>query len=72
MSIDQTLEDIFSQLDPQQFYRANRQYILARGAVKDVSLWFNGRLSVNLLVKTPERIVVSRLNSRDFKDWLSG
>lgn len=69
--IDQNLEEISSQLDPRQFFRANRQYIVARGAVKDVSLWFNGRLSVNLTVKTPERILVSRVHSREFKEWIT-
>ena len=69
--IDQTLEDLYSQLNPRQFYRANRQYIVARSAVQDVSVWFNGRLSVNLTVKTPDRILVSRLNSKEFKDWIT-
>lgn len=70
--LEQTLEEIYSQLDPKQFYRANRQYIIARESVKDVSIWFNGRLSVNLTVKTPDRILISRLNSREFKDWFTG
>lgn len=68
--VPQTLEEIYSQLDPARFYRANRQYIVSRDAVKDLSLWFNGRLSVNLTVRTPERIIVSRLNAKDFKNWL--
>ena len=69
--IAQTLDELHSQLDPRQFYRANRQYIVARDAVRDVSIWFNGRLSVNLSVKTPERILVSRTNAREFKEWIT-
>ena len=69
--IEQTLEELASQLDSRQFYRANRQYIVSRSAVKDISLWFNGRLSVNLTVKTPDRILVSRLNVKEFKEWLT-
>ena len=69
--IDQTLDEIYSQLDPNQFYRANRQYIISRNSVQDVTLWFNGRLSVNLTVKAPERILVSRINAKEFKAWIT-
>mgnify|MGYP003623512864 FL=1 len=70
--IDQTLDELCSLLDPAQFYRANRQFIVARDAVKDVSFWFNGRLAVNLSVKTPDRILVSRQNAREYKDGFTG
>lgn len=69
--MEQTLDDLYSQLDPRQFFRANRQYIVARNAVSDISLWFNGRLQLNLSVKTPERIFISRLNAKAFKMWLT-
>lgn len=69
--IDRPLDELCSMLDPHDFYRANRQYIISRDSVNDISLWFNGRLSVNLSVKTPEKIVVSRANAGDFKKWIS-
>ncbi len=69
--IDQNLEEINSLLNPHDFYRANRQYIISRKAVQDISLWFNGRLSVNLTIKTPDRILVSRQNVKEFKEWLT-
>lgn len=69
--IDRPLDELYSMLDPHNFYRANRQYIISRDSVRDLSLWFNGRLSVNLTVKTPEKIVVSRANAADFKKWVS-
>lgn len=68
--LEKTLDELFSLLDPYQFYRANRQYIVSRDAVKDASIWFNGRLSLNLTEKTPERIIVSRANVKELKDWL--
>ena len=70
--IDRTLDELFSMLDPQNFFRANRQYIISRTSVRDISLWFNGRLSVNLTVKTTGKIVVSRANAADFKKWIAG
>lgn len=71
ITVDQSLDELCSQLDPQRFYRANRQYIVARNAVRDISLWFNGRLSLNLTVKTPERVFVSRANAPGFKRWMT-
>ena len=50
--------------------RANRQFIIARKAIKDVSLWFGSRLSVNLLLPVPERIVISKNKTPLFKKWI--
>jgi two-component system LytT family response regulator len=71
-TLDQTLDDLMLQLDPSQFFRANRQYIIARRAVKDISIWFGGKLSVNLTVETPERIIVSKAKAGEVKEWLAG
>ena len=48
--LDTSLEDIASQLDPQLFFRANRQFIVARKAIKDISVWFGSKVSINLFV----------------------
>lgn len=68
--IDRSLESIADSLNPKDFIRANRQYIIARKAIKDVDFWFGSRLSVNMIVKIPERIVVSKLKTARFKEWL--
>ena len=54
--IDKTLEALQSMLSEQNFFRANRQFIISRKAVKDISIWFGSRLSLNLTVEIPERI----------------
>ncbi len=70
--IENTLDEISDMLDPDDFFRANRQYIISREAVKDVDLWFNGRLSLNLIVGTPEKVVLSKARVPEFKSWFSG
>lgn len=67
--IDKPLDAIFSQLDPKQFFRANRQYIISHGAVADISLWPLSKLHVSLTVPTPEKIIISRARVSEFKDW---
>ncbi len=68
-SMDVSLDELLRQLNPSLFYRANRQYIVSHRAITDLSIWFNGRLSVNLSVPTPERILVSRPRATEFKEW---
>ncbi|MCL1942765.1 MAG: LytTR family DNA-binding domain-containing protein [Candidatus Azobacteroides sp.] len=70
--LDQTLDLLSEQLNPECFFRANRQYIIAHKAVKDASFWFAGKLSVNLTVPVPEKIVVSKAKVGEFKKWLAG
>lgn len=68
--IDRSLESISESLNPHEFTRANRQFIVARNAIKDVNFWFGSRLSVNLSVKIPEKIIISKLKASKFKEWL--
>lgn len=65
------LDELSRQLDPKAFYRANRQFIIAKGAVTDITTWFGYRIVVNLCVPVPERIIVSRTHVQDFKKWLT-
>jgi DNA-binding LytR/AlgR family response regulator len=58
--LDQVLDELTDRLDPKMFYRANRQFIIARNAVKDIDHWFQSRLSVNLTVPVSEKILISR------------
>ena len=65
----QSLDELAEQLDPALFFRANRQFLISKKAVKDISLWFNGRLAVNLKVPFKERIIISKAKVSEFKDW---
>ena len=69
--LNQTLDDIMAQLDPEVFFRANRQFIISRAAVKDISIWFGNKLSINLLVSVPEKIIVSKARVGEFKSWFA-
>lgn len=68
--LNHTLDEVMNQLDPELFFKANRQYIVARSAIKDISIWFGGKLLLNLFVDTPEKIVVSKAKASELKTWL--
>jgi DNA-binding LytR/AlgR family response regulator len=69
---DFTLDELVKMLNPQDFFRANRQFIVARNAIKDIDLWFNNRLSVNLNVPVTEKILISKARIPEFKNWFGG
>jgi DNA-binding LytR/AlgR family response regulator len=68
--VDKTLETLCQQLDGERFFRANRQFIVSRKAVKDIAVWFGSRLALNLQIETPERIIISKARVPEFKRWL--
>lgn len=65
----QTLDELAEQLNPRQFFRANRQYIIAHKAVTGVSLWFGGRMVLQLTPPTEEKVIISKAHVSAFKDW---
>lgn len=69
ISMDMPLDSIMERLDPSRFYRANRQYIVAYRAIKEISVWPIGKLVLTLTVTTPDRIVVSKAKVPEFKAW---
>ncbi len=68
--MDKTLEMFQTLLPEEAFFRANRQFIVARRAVREIGVWPGGRLTVQLGVDTPEKIVVSKARVPEFKQWL--
>ena len=68
--VEGTLESLYGELGGEHFFRANRQFIISRKAIKDISVWFGSRLALNLSVEVPERIIISKARAAEFKSWL--
>jgi DNA-binding LytR/AlgR family response regulator len=65
-SLDQ-LEDL---LDPAQFFRINRKFIVAFSAISDIISYSNSRLKIKLNSNESDDLIVSREKVQDFKKWL--
>lgn len=65
-----TLEQILSNLNPEEFIRANKQFIIARDSIRHISVWLDNRLLVQLDVETPEKVYVSKNRAAGFKGWM--
>lgn len=70
-TVNKTLDDVH-QLVGNLMYRANRQYLIARGAVSNVSQYLARKVSINLNVAFEDVITVSKEKVSDFLEWLEG
>lgn len=67
--LQQNMEELEQQLNPKQFFRANRQFIINIEAVVQILNYFNGKLKVLLKNSTVE-IIISRDKSAALKSWM--
>lgn len=65
-----SLEELEKILDPEMFYRANRQFIINRSAIVNIERYFSRKLITKLNVETPETIVISKAKASDFLKWM--
>lgn len=72
LPLDKTLETLSGMLSEEEFFRANRQFIVSRRAIRDITVWFGSRLSLNLTIDTPEKIIISKARVPEFKRWFTG
>jgi len=68
--LDYTLEQLEGELNPQLFYRLNRQIITHVDAVIKVSNASGNKLTVKMEPQPDFEVSVSRLKASDFKKWL--
>lgn len=68
--MDQPLDELTQQLDPERFFRANRQFLIHFPAIKTVHKYHKGKLLVELNLTTSEPLTVSTEKATTFKEWL--
>lgn len=68
--IDGSLENWQDQLDPEQFFRVNRTYMVHMNAIKDIVAYTNSRLKLILHSYAESEIIVSRERVKEFKNWI--
>lgn len=70
MNISYSLDELESQLNPDIFFRANRQYLLHIDSIRNVSNYFNSRLKIHMKKYPDTEIIVSRERASALKEWL--
>lgn len=70
-TIENNLENLAVQLNPRQFYRLNRQFIVQRNAIAKINYGANGKLVITVLPKINKSLIVSKSKSKFFKNWMA-
>ena len=70
--MDHNLDALEHMLDPQQFFRINRQYLINLKSIDEMKTYSKARVIVTLKPPVKEAPVVSSERSADFKQWLAG
>lgn len=70
-TLDLPLDKLSQQLDPDRFFRANRQTILSIGSIRKIEPYFAGKILVHTKPESPEKITISREKITSFKLWLN-
>ncbi|MFB9076544.1 LytR/AlgR family response regulator transcription factor [Flavobacterium procerum] len=67
-----TLTDIITNLDPFNFFKVNRKYIVARDIIKEVVKHSHQKIELKLTVTALEEdpIIISKKEINNFKNWL--
>lgn len=68
--IEYSLDHLVGVLDPIEFFRANRSYIVTVKAIDKISKYFNSRLHLELIPKTEDTVLISRVKVPEFLKWM--
>ena len=71
-ALDSTLDELEAQVNPQQFFRANRQVLLARASITALEPYYNGRMVVHVQPAAPELVIVPKPRVTELRHWVSG
>jgi two-component system LytT family response regulator len=70
--INHTLEELEHKLNPQHFFRVNRQFIVSVSSIQKVHNYFNYKLKLELKPDPQMEIIISKAKNTDFKNWMNG
>lgn len=69
-AISQSLDELYKVLNPKQFFRINRQYLIGYSSVKEVEHYFARKLMVKLNISTTEQLIIGKDKATSFLNWL--
>ena len=71
--LDQTISGIETKLNPAQFFKINRKFIISYNSIKEMVKYSNSRIKIVLIPVPPAGIeaIVSSERIQEFKQWLN-
>jgi two-component system, LytTR family, response regulator LytT len=69
--IPKSLRDLTMALDPADFYRINKKYLVHIESVRKFKLCVAGRIEVELYPSTREKVFINQVRMQDFRKWVT-
>jgi len=68
--LTEPLDSLENELNPNDFFRANRQYLVSSKAILKIHNFGNQKLKITIKPAIEEGIIISKLRATAFKRWL--
>lgn len=68
--LEGTLEQLETELNPEDFYRVSRKFIVPLKSIKEIQMHSNSRLKLVLPTYKDDEVIVARERVSDFKSWI--
>jgi len=69
--LNQTLEHLEEELNPRQFFRANRKFIVSISSIVEAHLFSKSKLKLELNPEADSDVIISSEKASKFKKWLA-
>lgn len=70
--LNDTLDNLYEEIDPSMFFRINRQMIVSIDSIKKINNYFNYKLKLELFpLMNDNNTIVSRAKVKEFKEWVT-
>lgn len=69
--VDMSLEELSCNLDPNDFFKISRNFIVHHKAVKEIQYHLNNRLKLKLIPPIDKDVFISRNHTKNFKEWMN-
>lgn len=69
--VDTTMEQLEQRLDPEVFFRINRQFIVRVDAITKMHRIGKGRIKVEVNPESKDEMIISADRAADFRNWLN-
>lgn len=70
LPVDYSLDKLTQLLNPRQFFRISRQFLISLPAIQTIHAFSAGKLKLDLLPKSRQEVFVSGDRMTEFKEWL--
>ncbi len=70
-TINQSLDELSNDLNPKQFFRVNRQFVLSIKSINKIYKYGKNQLKIEVQPPAPDDIIISKNKASEFKNWLN-